>query len=166
MQKLIGSISIILACTGIGFMKSGEANQHLKELEELRKIFVLLRSELTYTKAPFSELFLRLSQKTEGVFQVWLRHLAEHLETRREGTLEEIWSNSVMDCLRESRLNKKELDELCRIGNRLGYMETLELYLEQLAIAIENTREELKNKKKLYQSMGIMAGVFLVIVLL
>lgn len=166
MQKVIGSIIVIVVCTVMGAEKSREFQQHLNALEEIKKIFILLRSEMHYTKAPFSELFLKISKKVGGVYQKWLSQLSINLKKHEKGTLQEIWRESVHKYLKESQLTKEELNELSRIGNSLGYLETIDLYLEQLEISIQGTREELKNKKKLYQSMGIMCGIFLVIVLL
>lgn len=166
MQKIIGSIIVIAVCTALGFEKSNDSQMHLNALEELKKVFTLLKSEVQYTKAPFAEVFLKISRKVDGVYQVWLSQLSKNLEKHEKGSLQEIWKVSIYENLKESRLKQEELEELCRVGNGLGYLETLELYLNQLDFSIEKTREELKNKKKLYQSMGIMCGIFLVIVLL
>jgi len=165
MQKVIGSMIVIAVCTALGFEKSNDLQMHLNALEELRKIFVLLRSEVQYTKAPFAELFLKISKKVDGVYKEWLSKISKDLERHEKGTLQEVWEVSIYEYLRESRLTKEELEELCRVGNSLGYLETIELYIDQLDFSIEKTREELKSKKKLYQSMGIMCGIFLVIVL-
>lgn len=157
---------IIAACTAMGFEKSHELQMHLKELEELKRIFTLMQSELQYTKAAFAEIFLKISRKTEDKYKEWLKGLACDLEKREKGTFQEIWEYAIAENFKETRLTKDELEDLKQVGKNLGYMETLDLYQEQLDLSIQKTREELKSKKKLYQSMGIMAGVFLVIVLL
>lgn len=166
MQKVIGSIMVIAVCTMLGFEKSRDMQKHLNALEELKRIFVLLKSEVQYTRAPFAELFLKISKKVEGEYSEWLFHLSRDLETYGTGTLQEAWKRSIYNHLHGNYLKKEELDELCGVGKSLGYIETLEIYLDQLNFSIENTREELKTKKKLYQNMGIMCGIFLVIVLL
>ena len=166
MHRIIGSIMVIAACSVMGFQKSRELQQHLTDLEELKKVFVLLRSEFQYTKAPLAEVFLKISKKSEKMYQVWLALLAERLNKLDCGTLQTIWETSVDTCLKDSTLNREELEELCKVGNGLGYIETIDIYLTRLDISIESTREELKNKKKLYQTIGVMCGVFLVIVLL
>ena len=102
----------------------------------------------------------------DGIYKDWLLYVSGQLEKREKVTLYETWKTSVYEYLKDSKLTKEELDELCELGRTLGYIETLELYLNQLDFSIQNTREELKTKKKLYQSMGIMCGIFLVIVLL
>lgn len=166
MQKIVGSVMVIAVCTALGFEKSRELQMHLNSLEELQKLFTLLKTEIQYTKAPFGEVCLKLSKKMEGTYKDWLLYVSHQLEKRERETLHEVWKTSVYEYLKDSRLTKEELEELCEVGRTLGYIETLELYLNQLDFSIETTREELKTKKKLYQSMGIMCGIFLVIVLL
>lgn len=166
MQKVIGSIMVIAVCTALGFEKSRELQIHLNSLEEIKKIFTLLRSEIKYMKTPFSEVFLKLSKKMDGMYNDWLLYISQQLEKKERETLHEVWKTSVYEYLKDSKLTKEELEELCDVGRTLGYIDTLELYLNHLDFSIETTREELKTKKKLYQSMGIMCGIFLVIVLL
>lgn len=165
MQKVIGSVIIIAVCTAIGFDKSRELGRHVKELEELQRIFTLIQSELQYSRLPLTELFAKIAMKTEAMYKRWLGNISQELKDCNNGIFEEIWQSSIETHFKETHLTKEELDDLRQIGKNLSCAETLSLYLSQLEISIQNTREEEKNKKKLYQSMGIMTGVFLVIVL-
>lgn len=166
MLKIIGSIFIITATTGIGFSKSKELQNHLNTLEELKKLFCLLRSELQYTHAPFVEVFSKISTKTSTPYKEWLSNLSKRLMTKTRGTFWEIWSMSITEDLNETNLKEEELDELKNIGKNMEYIESLDLFIEQLEYRIRNTRESYRSKRKLCQSMGIMGGVFLVILLL
>lgn len=166
MQKIIGSIVVVLACTGIGYEKSREMQLHVKELEELKRVFTLLRSEIYYTKAPFSVVFAKIGNKVEGLYGTWLQELSYDLEQRDRGMFQEIWEQSIHKHFDRNTLKKDERKGLCALGASLGYLETIDLYLEQLNLTIQTTREETASKKKLYQSMGVMGGIFLVIVLL
>ena len=165
MQKIIGSIIVISVCTALGFEKSRELQLHLKELEELKRLFMIIHSELKVTKATLSEIFLKVSKKTETPYKEWLKNLAKQLEICGAGTFSELWKNSIQTYLGKTTLRKDEIYELEQVGLGIQYIETLEFYLNQLDFSIQNTREELKTKKKLYQSMGIMCGIYLVIVL-
>jgi len=166
MQKVIGSIMVIAVCTALGFEKSRELQMHLKQLEELKRLFMIIHNELKVTKATLSEIFLKASKKTETPYKEWLNKLAKQLEICGAGTFMELWKNSIQISLGKTTLRKDEIYELEQVGLGIQYIDTLELYLNQLDFSIQNTREELKAKKKLYQSMGIMCGIFLVIVLL
>ncbi len=166
MYKWIGSILILASCTGLGFHKSGEMRKHLDELEELRKICLLLRSELQYTKAPFAEVFEKIGKRTLEPFRTWLLELSGRLKSKGTGTFWEIWCDAITMYLPSSRLKAEELEELRGLGKNLEYTESLDIYIEQLEYRIQSTRKDYQSKRKLCQSMGIMGGIFLVTLLL
>ena len=166
MMKLIGSIFILASCTGLGFSKSSEMQAHLNELEELKKIFYLLKSELQYTRAPFAEVFQKIGQKTREPFQSWLLDLCDRLDKKRSGMFWDIWCSSIEEHLKCCRLKEDEIDELKNAGKNLEYIESLDLFIEQMEYRIKHTRESYRTKRKLCQSLGIMGGIFLVILLL
>lgn len=165
MQKLIGCILVFIACTAMGVSKGQDLEMHLKELEKLRRIFLFIRSELQYTRAPFEEIFEKVEKKNEGIYARWLEVLAENLH-KGETTFEEIWRKSIEEQLSQSRLTKEERQELKNVGKTLEHIETIDLYLEQLEYQIHNKRKAYQSKKKIYQSMGISGGIFLGIILL
>ena len=166
MLKIIGSIFIITATTCIGFSKSNEMQCYLHELEELKKLFCLLQSELQYTHAPFAEVFSKISTKTSTSYREWLSNLSQRLMNKTRGSFWEIWCLSITEDMKEANLKEEELEELKNVGKNMEYIESLELYIEQLEYRIKNTREAYRSKRKLCQSMGIMGGIFLVILLL
>ena len=116
MLKIIGSIFIITATTGIGFSKSKELQNHLNTLEELKKLFCLLRSELQYTHAPFVEVFSKISTKTSTPYKEWLSSLSQRLMNKTRGTFWEIWCLSITEDLQKSYLKEDELEELKNVS--------------------------------------------------
>ena len=180
MLRLFGSILILLACTGFGFSKSQDMQKHLEQLEEIKKLFYLLRSELQYTRAPFAEVFEKIGRKSSEPFRKWLLTLSKRLREKTIGSFWEIWIASIDAELSEEHLKtsffrgnhkgcflkQDELEELRSVGKNFEYMESLDLYIEQLEYEIKNVREAYQSKRKLCRSMGIMGGIFLVILLL
>lgn len=166
MLKLLGSILILVACTGIGFGESRELQYHLEQLEEIKKLFYLLRSEIQYTRAPFAEVFEKISNKTKAPYAEWLLGLCSRLKQKESGSFWNMWIISIAEDLKNSGLKEDEIQELKNLGKNLEYTESLDLYLEQLEYHIKHTRESYRSKRKLCQSMGIMGGIFLIILLL
>ena len=75
-----------------------------------------------------------------------------------------------MDChLRQTRLTSGDLEELKSFGAGLGYLDRsmqlsqLEQYEEQLKQKIEELNVGLPVRKKLCRSLGIMGGLFLIV---
>ena len=159
MFKIVGSMLIVLACTAFGVDKSREISAHRKELEELQRVFTLIETKLEYIKMPMDELFSNMRNK-------WLLDISTELSRYQKRTFEEIWTSSIDTHFKESFLTKSELEELKQIGKHISHQEAIRLYLIQLEDSIQNTKEEEKEKKKLYQSMGILVGLFIVLVLI
>ena len=159
MLKIIGSVLIVLGTTAFGVEKSREFSRHRKELEELQRIFTLIQTKIGYIKLPIEELFANMQNE-------WLWGVSVELKSFQKRNFYEIWNASIDTYFRKSYLTKSELEELKQIGKHISSPEAICLYLLQLEEAIKNTREEEKEKKKLYQSMGILSGIFLVLVLI
>lgn len=165
MLKIVGCIMVVLTSTAIGYEKSKEISIHRRELEELQRIFMMIQAELEHLKTPFGELFLKIQNRTEGKYKLWMNDIGKELKTYQKGTFEKIWNRSIEVHFKESFLTTSEIEELKQISKNISHMEAIRLYLTQIEISIQYIREEEKTKKKLYQSMGIMVGIFLVIVL-
>ena len=166
MFKILGAMLIVFSCAAWGVEKGRELSAHRNELEQLQRIFTLMQTELEYMRTPAGELFAKLQKQTAGKYQTWLGSLAGNLHICLIRNFGEIWITSIDSYFKESYLTKSELEELKQIGKHISRPEAIRLYLIQLENAIQTTREEEKEKKKLYQSMGILTGIFLVLVLI
>ena len=164
--KVFGCLLILCSSSAIGITYSQEIKKRLQELEELKALFCIMKSELDYQKVPFLQLFESVEARVVYPFDYWLRDLRQRLEKRSEGTFFEIWSDSIYKNLRESSLKAEDLEELKGIGRNLEYLENIDVYIERLEYRIENVRKIYLSKKRLSRSLGIMGGVFLIILFL
>lgn len=172
MLKLIGVLLILLSGAGMGFKKGAELSKELAELQELRRIFLMLRSEIEYTKAPLGEAFYQISRRTSGIYQEWLLSLTEQLKEKNGQSFREVWEIMIRKKLTTLHLSTIEQEQLKNMGSNLGFydreMETgaIDLYLEQLKIQIENMQEEIPEKKRIFRCLGIMGGLFAAVILI
>ena len=166
LPKIVGILLIIVACTGMGYSKSWEMKKQLEELETLKHIFILLKTELSYSHMTFGEIFSRIGEKIPGEFGKWLINLGGRLERKEKYCLADIWKETIAEKLKDTHLGEMDLIELQKLGSNLGYLESIDLYINKLEYEIKIRREEYRSKRKLCQSMGIMSGIFLVILLL
>lgn len=94
------------------------------------------------------------------------------MESHNEGDFETIWNRTISQYLVGVHLPEKEIAHLRELGQYLGTADIeiqvrhIELFEEQIGIAMKEMREELRTKKRLYHCLGVMSGIFLAIMLI
>ena len=83
----------------------------------------------------------------------------------------DIWNRAVEEQLKNAHLNSMDKEILVRLGNELGCLDR-ETQLHTIALAVEQVEDarselhgELPKKMRLYNCLGILAGVFITILL-
>ena len=109
-----------------------------------------------------------------GLLGDFFERVSRRILIQEGESLREIW-NSELKQTEENRglaLSGEDLAQLKSLGNHLGYLDVdmqermLLLYLEQADLTIADLREHKREKCRLYTSMGVMGGIFLVIIMM
>ena len=154
MQRIIGGILVIAATSGIGFLYSKELQIYLEKMLYIRHLIYLLKGELEYCVAPIGEVFGKIAQRVKQPYKNWLLAMQKQVENR------------------ELSLKPSHLIQLKELGCYLGQNHTavesrnLQLYIERLELEIEKMREGIETKRRIGSCLGVMAGIFLVVILL
>lgn len=170
--KIIGCILIIASSTGIGFYFSNEMRCRIEDLKELRKLIVLLRGDIRYASTPLPEAISSIARRNHGNYVGFFTSTSIKLQELSGLTFSDIWKEAVEKELTNTSLAKKDKLHLTQFGENLGYldkemqMNTLDLYIVQLEDEIAELSKMAKEKAYLYNSLGIMAGIFISIIML
>ncbi len=170
--KIIGCVLIITSSTGMGWYFSGELKNRISDLKELKKLLFLLRGDIRYANTPLPEAVQALSIRHNGKFKQFLTVIANRLFELGGVSFCNIWKEAVEKELENTSLSKKDLIGLSQFGENLGYLDkdmqinTLDLYISQLEEEINDLSQNVKQKSYLYNSLGIMGGIFIIIVML
>ena len=170
--KIIGCICIIIACAGYGFSKGKEYKIHVDELGELRRIAMMFATETSYSKLPIAELAVRISKKVIEPYKSWLISLSDTLQKEKKYTLMHIWQKEAERLLTKLSLSEEEAEELKCLGAQIGNynIQMQETSFRWYASSLEERRErllkEVSEKQRLCNSLGVLAGIFLVILLI
>lgn len=170
--RMLGGILVLLAGVGGGYQYGRTLQMYLENLKELRRIIGMIQSELHYTQATLSDVFWRVSERTGEPYQGWLRHMRACILEYDAQTFEQIWVNSVEECLKSLPWTMEHQCLLGKLGSGLGQadvgseVKTLQLCLEELDEEIEKYKEYSKNRIRLVRCISISAGLFLVIILM
>ncbi len=172
MIKLIGSILVITSCSALGFYFSDELKTRINDLSEFKKLLILFRGDIQYTNTPLPEAIQALSKRHEGTYKVFLQNISNRLLDLSGSSFSEIWKDGIKNDLDHTSLAKEDYILLNNLGDSIGYLDknmqlnTLDLYLDQIEVTIDELNKTVKEKTHLYNSLGIMLGIFITIVLL
>ena len=172
MLKLVGACLIMASAAGIGVSFSTDLKRRCQELRILKQLAYMLRGEIKFTKTPLPEAFSHISVRLPEPFGNFLSNVAEVLGTADGRTFGELWREKIKESLAGSHLSRMDKEQLGTLGEVLGYLDlemqlaSIDLYLEQLELSIQEAESSMCSKQKLYQSLGVAGGIFLVILLI
>lgn len=172
MQRFIGGILVIAATTGAGILYGMEQQNYLEKLLYIRHIVYMIKSELEYGHAPIGEICGRVGERIKEPYRMWLLAMEKQVENRDEEEFLKIWMRSVDRYLGGLNLKPTHSIQLKELGCYIGQMNTaaesrnLQLYLERLELEIEKVREGMAAKKRIGSCLGVMGGIFLVVILM
>ena len=171
MLKAVGALLVVLSCGAMGYGKSLSYTKRQRELEEIQKMLYFLLGEITYRREALPEAMVRVADKIRPPLSDFLREVSRAAKEYQGERFSKIFSQKAEKYLKETSLMKTDLEEFIRLGEDLGYMDitmqenTINLYLEELKGEILKTEKEGPARKKMYQALGLMAGMVLAIML-
>ena len=169
MIRLLGAMLLAVSCAGMGLLESLRLKKRIDQLKLLIRIASFLEGEISFAKTTLPEALRSVGGRLASPFSEFLRDLASRLETCP--------GKSFGELLRQSAAAHLEGTELCRedfygAAADLGYLDgkmqvhILETYRMEQERKVLRLTGELPAKQKLFQSLGILGGIFLVILLL
>lgn len=169
--KIIGCILIVCSCSGMGMHFSKELRNRISDLREIKKLIYLLKGDIRYAHTPLPEAVQALSIRHEGKFKNFLTVIARRLQELGGVSFYTIWKEAVEKELNNTSLTNKDLKALSVLGESLGYLDkdmqinTLELYIEQIEAEIHELSRSVKEKSYMYNALGVMGGIFIIIIM-
>ena len=168
-MKILGAILVMMASCGIGFLYAGEINRRKMELEEQYNLMKLILGDIRYMRAVLPEAINKAIIRHQGSYMRFLKIISELLSESPGITFSDIWSTAVEKGLTQSALQQTDKQMLKRFGesvslaDRENTMLCFEQYISELKDEIEEISRVAGTKMKLYRSLGILTGAFIVV---
>ena len=157
----------------LGIMLAHAMRKRVEQLRELERVINYLEGEIRYRHSILSEACLNASEKCGQPFNTWLNNLSLNLERDDiDGCFDDIWSESLKILEEKSALKREDIETLECLGHTLGYLDIrtqemgLALEKESLHERVGRIAGELSNRMKISVIMGLLSGIFIVIMLL
>lgn len=172
MQRVIGAVLILTATSGAGYIYCRELKAYLDRMLYLRYIFSLIKGEINYSCSPLPEVFREVAGRIKKPYRTWLLATSNVLETRDETGFARVWNHCADRYLKPLELKPEHSILVKEPGTFLGSLErttldhTLQMYLNRMDLEIEKIREGLTAKTRIGRCLGVMSGIFLIVILI
>ncbi len=167
---------MVAATSYAGFAYSQNLQQRIWQLNNLKKIFTAVYSDVEYGACTLVESFERISNKQEVLFQDFLKRICCGMKKDSTSNLcmpfYIIFSEAIDSQLKESALHDSDKEDLIQLGKQLGneqrkgQMRIIQMYLQDLDVKVAELEKSRQEKQKLSRILGISSGVLIVILLL
>ncbi len=167
--KMLGALLLFAGSGGMGFYMVTKYEENLSFLKELALLTEYLMEQIERECASLPEAICRVSCRMDGEIGEMLENNAKKLQENDGKALFDIWKQEIGKRPEwEERPGAKELSALFE---QTGFYDTKtqkNRFMEQLQFfktEIEKMEKEKKDKCRLFQSLGVMTGLFIVILL-
>lgn len=175
--RILGAFFVMLASTGIGLYFGSGIRDRLGKMQMLKQHFQMIRGDIGYSGTTLPEALHAMSERLleageETAFQQFYEEVSKRLLAREGISFQEIWEEAVEHHLKKTTLTQRDLQLLSSLGGQFGYLDrdmqlkTIDLYLARLEEERLQEMQKAGEKMRLYRTLGILAGVFLVVVML
>ena len=170
--KIGGSLCILLVAAAVGFFKAEQLGIRVKRLMELKRMMILLQGELRFHRATLSEAFAGAAERLEEPFRSMLEKLSQQMELQNSPDFSILWQNMVKELFQMGGFLPEDEGLFQSLHNGLGYLdltmqtETLHHAVLQTEEAIETAKKQQEIKGKLYRTIGVTAGAFIVLLVI
>lgn len=168
-MKLAGSVLVMIASSGIGFLYASEIKKRKYVLEELHNLLKLLLGDIRYMRASLCEAIGNAKRRHHGSFAGFLEEISELMSDSPGVALQDIWKQAVVKGLGNVSLNQEDKQRMIVFGGGISSPERdtviacFEQYIEETEVKIKEVHNMAASKVKLYRSMGVLTGIFIVI---
>lgn len=172
MLKIIGVLLVVASSAGLGFSMSRDMRLRIEQLRYLKKILLMLQGEIKYVRSPLPEAFRNIGRRVREPFASFFEELASDMDHMEGVTFRELWEKQIGEHFTETNLTKRDLEQLRQMGENMGYLDqemqlnTIGLYAQQMDAELQTAEGTYGTKSRVYNCLGVMAGIFIAILIL
>ena len=125
-----------------------------------------MKTKIKFTYEPLAEIFKQIAKDNDTEIEKIFGQMANQLSYYQ---VKEVWENCIQDA--DISIKQEDKDVLKKLGKLLGQTDVegqiseIEVTENFLNMQIENAEEEKKKNQKIYKTLGVVAGLVFVIIL-
>lgn len=170
--KILGSVMIIGASAFVGYIFANDCSRRPQELRDIQTMLKMFENEINFLSNVLSEAFYKIYKSSTSKTAFFFKSTIEHLRKDENISAAEAWEKSVFQHIDSTALNHEDKEILISFGRMLGssdcqgQINNIEMALHQLRLQEQKAEEYREKYETMYRSLGVLAGIALVIVLI
>ena len=152
MVKAIGGCLIVYASFMVGHAIGQLHGCMVKEMEEMLLFIQLFKGQIMYAGSELPEILADSAKRLKGNVGKWVNGLAEMSEKNRDRPFAELWTDSLA-------MLRRDMDVEAQLS-RINLVEDI------ITDRYQRERARSSGIKRLANSLGLLGGVFIVILLM
>ncbi len=171
MLKLTGALLVILACSALALKHINKKRYMLLALGEMAETLKSIAQAIGFQLEPLPHIVETLSREQEDKPGAFIQHLKRYIQNNNL-PFSAVWQRALCDFYNENTLPQQAKTILEDVGMHLGKADatTEESRLlsaaEHITTLCKTIEKEHQKTEKMTQSLGVILGIFIVILLL
>lgn len=168
-MRILGGIIFLAGTVGYGIYQSFAYDNKTAMLRQAVEMMRYLISQIEIENASLPDSICKVSVRMEGVIAEVLNNMTKCIRKNDGKALSEIWQEEIGAL--SGQFSEKDMELLIHMFDQTGFYDT-KTQMQRLKINLEAFTEEIgireaerESKCRLYQSMGLMLGIFVIILL-
>ncbi|AIC95033.1 stage III sporulation protein SpoIIIAB [Shouchella lehensis] len=170
-MRWLGALLIICCTTLYGFYQARLLQERPQHIRQLRSALQSLEAEIVYGQTPLAKASINISKQLNGPVAALFKSFSLRL-TERKATANKAWEAAIEDTWKSLSLKEKEKEVLLQFGATIGTMDRnhQQKQLKLTQTHLERDEEEARviqaRYEKMYKTLGVLAGLFIVILMM
>lgn len=171
MIRLMASAVLLTGCGYCGVLFASAFKKRCEHLEIFGKVLEQLEFDIVFLNIPLIESMEKLSRSQDKVFRAFFEFIAREMRASRCRDMQVLWQRAFERFRGELFLKDEDIRILSEFsqnlgsGDRTSEKNNIRAAAMRLKTAEEEAREFAKVNMKTYRGLGLLSGVFLVILL-
>lgn len=170
MLKTAGLLLILGFCAWTGVYMSARVRKRVQESERFIRLLTVIRTQIEFALLPTDALLCTLCESREFSDFAFIHKVQKAFDGGVP--LEIAWNRALTEYASTSALHAEEIELISAFGSTFGNTDksgqtaNCTYFIEQLEQLTEKQRNTAEKNARLYNALGVLTGLFLVILLL
>lgn len=172
MLKVIGAVTLFLACGLFGLSAAAGYLRRPVELRAIRSALAMLETEIVYGATALPEAFQRVAGRSGRAAAPLFQMAAGEFKAAKGITAREAWDKALSTYYPNTSLTVQDLSVLTDLGSSLGISDRedqtrhLRLAIEQIGSSTATAEAAAARNARLWSYMGFLGGLCMVLILI